>query len=321
MRRKNAPIAIIIATLSIVANIILGALLLTKPDAPVAPQSETAPLDLPQAKDTTYPFLSKRIFAENQNDILINFTPLRQALREYIEKIPDPVGMYFEYLPSGTSIGINDKMELRLASLIKTPLVMGVYRQIEQKKISQDTTITLTQEDIDPKFGDVWKRGVGAQLSVREAIDLTLIKSDNTTANALLEVVPINVVDEVFDSLDIQTSEQGEVDLISPKNYSSIFRSLYLASYVSRDSSNEILDILSRTDFNDQIAAGVPKNITIAHKIGVYNRENARSDCGIIYVPKRPYLLCVMVKADETKAKEHMQLISKMVYGYVVAVP
>src|SRR3989338_211964 len=59
-----------------------------------------------------HPFLSKRIFAENQNDILINFIPLREAMRTYMDKLGEAAGVYFEYLPSGNSIGINDKMEV-----------------------------------------------------------------------------------------------------------------------------------------------------------------------------------------------------------------
>lgn len=70
------------------------------------------------------PYLSKRIFVENQNDILINFIPLRRALREYVEKPENKVGVYFEYLPSGTSIGANEKEEVVLVSLSKVPLAI-----------------------------------------------------------------------------------------------------------------------------------------------------------------------------------------------------
>src|SRR3989338_7046252 len=73
-----------------------------------------------ESKDAaTYTYLSKRIFAEKQNDILVHFVPLRAAISEYISKQKDEIGLYFEYLPSGTSIGINDRMAVRFASLIK----------------------------------------------------------------------------------------------------------------------------------------------------------------------------------------------------------
>lgn len=317
MKKEKFPIAIIIATLSILANIALGIMFFAKSSAPAASQPGSTTHDPSLGDQSGYPFLSKRIFAENQNDLILNFVPLRTALREYVNKLPDQVGVYFEYLPSGTSIGVNDKLEVRLASLIKTPLIMGVYRQIEKGQTGKETVLTLKKDDLDQKFGDLWKRGAGAKLTVKEAVDLALIKSDNTAANVLLSVVPANAIDDVFDSLDIETSSDGEINLVTPKGYSSIFRSLYLSSYLKRDSSNEILEILTRTDFDDQIASEIPKNIKVSHKFGIYNSENAHSDCGIVYAPGRPYLLCIMTKSSQEKAREYMGHISKMIYGYV----
>lgn len=289
-------------------------------------QQPTQTDTLAKASDASaqYPFLSKRIFAENQNDILINFIPLRTAMREYVSKQNNQIGVYFEYLPSGSSIGANDNLEVALASLIKTPLVMGVYRQIEQGKVKKDDTLTIKKEELDPKFGDLWKKGAGTRLTVEEAINYTLIKSDNTAANTLASIVPTTTIDNVFDSLDISTNKEGEITVISPKSYSSIFRSLYLSSYLKRDSSNEILNILTRTDFHDMITAGIPDTVKVSHKVGIFNSatntHRGYSDCGIIYIPQRPYLLCIMAKTDKEQTKKHMQHLSKMVYGYMLAI-
>lgn len=316
MHVGKIPFAIIIATLSIVMNIALGILFLVKPPSPESPTSS-----LPSPENSSnYPLLSKRIFAENQNDLLVNFIPLRSALYEYVNKLEDPVGVYFEYLPSGTSIGVNDKMEVRLASLIKTPLVMGVYKEIEKGVLNKDTLLTLKKDDLDPKFGDLWKRGEGTKLTIKEAVDFALIQSDNTAANALTSRMPLRAIDDIFDNLDIATNNDGDVSLITPKSYSSIFRSLYISSSLQKNSSNEILDIMTRTDFNDQIAAGVPRNVKVSHKIGVFDSENIHSDCGIVYAPERPYLLCIMSRSSKEKSREYMQHISKMIYGYVTAV-
>src|SRR3989344_1239102 len=50
-----------------------------------------------------YPYLASRIFTENPNDIIINFTDLRQSLSEYIGEQKEKIGIYFEYLPNGNS--------------------------------------------------------------------------------------------------------------------------------------------------------------------------------------------------------------------------
>ncbi len=273
-----------------------------------------------------YPFLSKRIFAENQNDILVNFIPLRNAMNEHIGKMGGAVGAYFEYLPSGTSIGVNDKKELKLASLIKVPIVMAVYKQIYRGKLSKQDALVVKAENFDSSYGNLWKRGEGTTLTVEEAIRLALTESDNTAANVLYSALLSDALDEVFDNLDIPKDKESDYPTLSPKNYTSILRSLYLSSFLPEEFSNEILQILTETIFTDKLPAGVPADVKVAHKVGVFRPQGSIaetqvfSDCGIFYVPNRPYALCVMVTGSEGQAREYIKFISKMVYGYVIKV-
>ena len=126
MRTK---IILFILSVSIITNGILGYKFFNTQDAQKLSQEH-------------YPFLSKRIFVD-KNDILINFIPLRQALREYVGKQGGEIGVYFEYLPSGSSIGINDTKEIRLASLSKVPTVMEIYKEITRNALREDQLLTV----------------------------------------------------------------------------------------------------------------------------------------------------------------------------------
>lgn len=60
----------------------------------------------------------------------------------------------------------------------------------------------------------------------------------------------------------------------------------------------------------------------MAHKFGIRNTEPqspaVHSDCGIVYLPKRPYILCVMVGSGDKKvASKYMHEISELVYTFV----
>lgn len=304
--RKN--LLFLLLGFSILGNIFLSVLLQKEKGTETIKQEEL-------------PYLSKRIFVENQNDILINFIPLRRAVREYVEKIGDNVGVYFEYLPSGTSIGANEKEEFQLVSLSKIPLVMSIYKKIERGKLSEDKILVIKKDHLNKEFGNLWKKGEGTNLSVKELIKLTLIESDNTAYNALASELTERELGEVYEGLDIELNLQGEILLVSPKSYSSIFRSLYLSSFLSEENSNLILDILTQTPFSDKIDAGVPDNVKVAHKIGVFEikerPENAYIDCGIVYVPDRPYILCIFVNDSNEQAQKHMSEISEMIYDYI----
>ena len=267
-----------------------------------------------------YPYISQRVLNSHTNDMIINLTPLREVMNARYNEKKVPLGVYFEYLPTGSSIGINDQYQVEIASLSKVPAVMAVYRQIETGNLHKDTLLTIKKEYLNNQFGDLWKRGEDTQLKVGELIDYTLKKSDNTAANTIVAALPKGALEEVFSALDLPKSRVGPYPVMSPKSYASVFRNLYLASYVSRDSSQEILDKLAKTDFKDKLPAGVPVDVNVSHKIGVFRVKNVQdiySDCGIVYAPSRPYLLCVMAAADEDTARAEIAAYSKMVYSYI----
>jgi beta-lactamase class A len=270
-----------------------------------------------------FPLLSPRTFIDNPNDRLINFVKLREELRTYHSSIPDLVGFYFEYLPTGVSIGINEKEEFVLASLLRVPLIMGVYKAINNGEIRHDQVLTIQQQTIDTQFGDLWKRGVGAQITVDEAIRLTLTQSDNTAKELLIEIVGSQAIEEVYNNLDIPIDFKTDRPIMTPKNYTSVLRSLYLSSYVPYDDSQAILTLLTQSPFSDKIVAGVPDTVTVAHKIGVYvnpdKETSVYTDCGIFYVPKRPYILCAMTQSAEPNARTYMRTISKIIYDYIIS--
>lgn len=285
------------------------------------------------ATEKKYPLLAKRLFIANPNDIIINFAPLRAQLREYINKQPEKIGVYFEYLPTGTSINVNGDEDFFRASLIKLPGIMRTYKLIEDGKILKTDVIEITPTDINPLFNSKEKLIPGSRRTVKELIELSLRESNNTAYQAIFTYTNNKIlgatgndeqnIRDIYDYLDIPRAENGETQFISPKNYSSVLKSLYFSSYLSYENSSEILKHLIESSFDDWLPEPLPENTLVAHKFGIYSLEKpvkaqVHSDCGIIYENKRPYELCVMVNSSDTKSSaKHIQTISKLVHGYV----
>ncbi len=129
--------------------------------------------------------LSKRIFLSKPNDILVNFEPMRADLRKDLAYYDGKVSLYFEYLPTGTSMRFGDTNQLVAASLLKVPVVMELYRLAEMDKIALDDEVTIKQEWLDDGYGELYKKGAGQTLTLRELVELTLEQSDNTALNAI----------------------------------------------------------------------------------------------------------------------------------------
>jgi beta-lactamase class A len=266
-----------------------------------------------------YPLISRGALVDKLSDRIIKFMPLRNHLRQVTSAYGDRFGFYFEYLPTGVSLGRNDRLEFNYVSLVKVPLVMAYYDQLEdKKKDTSDVVVTIKPEEIDSRFGTLWKKGSGSRISLEEAIRLALVESDNTAALVIADNISEDNIKNVYNSLDLDMplpKENGQIN-ISPRTYASILKALYFSSIVNRDHSEKILDLLTKTPFNEYLVAGIPKNITVAHKIGISKGEFYH-DCGIVYVPQRPYLICLMTQTTEDNAKEQMKTVSKIVYDYV----
>ncbi|HMS23387.1 MAG TPA: class A beta-lactamase-related serine hydrolase [Candidatus Saccharibacteria bacterium] len=283
-----------------------------------------------RASDTNeqkmYPLLAKRLFLENRSDILINFQPLRKEIEEYLDRTGVKHSFYFEYLFTGSTIRYGEDTKLVGASLMKIPVVMDLYKSSEQGKIELDQQVTVRADDIskDPEFGNQESLKAGDVITLREAAKIALIESDNTAAQIVYNSTQglLAPQDQAINNLDIETdvrySDQGKLALISARSYSSFIKCLYFSCFLSAEHSQEILNELKNTTGTGEqrIKAGIPKNVEVVQKIGSFS-DITQSDCGIVYVPNRRYILCVMLDDNSTKANQHIKDLSEKIYDYV----
>jgi len=266
-----------------------------------------------------YPLLSRRILADNPNDILINFVPLRKDLEARFNQIEAQRSFYFEYLPDGTSIRAGSDNELVAASLIKVPLCMNLYRAAELGRINLDKPVAVTGPELDNAYGELWKQGAGTTITLRQAAQMALQQSDNTATHVIFDAMKglLTADEESLARLDVDQNMQAGQAVINAKSYSSVLKSLYFSSYLEKTNSQELLTYLTKSTATNRLAKGLPPGVAVAHKIGVYNTSWSESDCGIVYVPKRPYAICVMVGLPEDQADKFIADISKTVYDFV----
>lgn len=267
----------------------------------------------------SYPLLSKRILTDNPNDILMNFVPLRKKLQTKFDAIAGKKSFYFEYLPDGTSIRNGADQELIAASLIKVPLVMNLYKAAELGRINLDQTVTITEGELDNAYGDLYKQGAGTKITLRQAVEKILRDSDNTATHVVFDRMQgvLKYDEESLARLDVDQNLENGQAVINARSYASVLKGLYFSSYLEKEDSQQILDYLTQSNANNRLEKGLPSGIKVAHKNGVFNNSWSESDCGIVYVPRRPYVICVMVGLPEDQANDFIAQVSKEVYDFV----
>lgn len=240
------------------------------------------------------------------------------------------VSVFYRDLNARRSFGVNDNLRVYPASLGKLPVAIMYYKLAELDSGILDRPIEVANEVVEkdiPSLRYPPKQLTTAGMhSPKELIAQMLIYSDNIPLVPLMKEVKI-FQNRIFSDIGIYfppDDGKGEgVWNVTAKSYANIFRMLYNASYLNLDSSNEILSTLSNADFSRGLIAGIPSDVRVAHKFGQANLSqgdgslygHVLSDCGIIYKPHSPYILCVMTEGREFESLEEViRNISKTAY-------
>jgi beta-lactamase class A len=261
---------------------------------------------------------------------------LENTLEEYSQektKYPEEtnishISVYFKDLNSGAWIGINEDEEFSPASLLKLPLMITAYKLAENDPEFLNRSIVYTREDsfVDQITLPEQTLVEGQEYTLEELIRRLIVYSDNEALMSIEKILDYEDVVHVYSDLGLRNPyEYGMEDSLSVKGYATFFRILYNASYLNKEMSTKALKLLSETNYDKGITTGVPIDIKIADKFGerefvdglTYERKQLH-DCGIVYYPEKPYILCVMTKgSDFNSLQKVLQDISKIVYKEV----
>jgi beta-lactamase class A len=158
----------------------------------------------------------------------------------------------------------------------------------------------------------------GKAYSVEKLIEHMIHYSDNRSYSVLKEFLAgsnYEPVYRVYDHLGFPPQKfANDGDNISPKEYARTFIELFDGSYLNASMSARALKLLKKASFPQGILAGLPQKTVIAEKYGErgYTDSDLKQlhDCGIVYSPGEPYVLCIMTKGNDwhgqAKAIQHI---------------
>ena len=267
--------------------------------------------------------IGRELISSSKNDFT---SKLQEFLaKERLSKNISDVAVYYRDLNNGPISGFGHNDLFIPASLLKVPLLISVLRWAEENPNILETKITYEQRaDFDLQTNPQSTLVIGKAYTARALLEEMIIKSDNQAALLLHLWLPKKYQEDLYTLLGIEPSIINDpLASISVKQYSIFFRILFNSSFLSQEYSEYALSLLTRTEFNEGLRATVPTKIPIAHKFGMRNVNNTTQqlhDCGIVYYPKHPYLLCIMTRGSEIEVlTKIIQDISGFVYRTIDA--
>lgn len=245
--------------------------------------------------------------------------PLEAKLTALAKAHKGKVAIALKHLETGKTIYLNADEAMPTASLIKLPIMAEVYFRAKEVKVKLDEMLTLTKDEMVPGSGILTDHfSPGAKFSLRDAVRLMVVYSDNTATNMILERIGIASTNKRMDELKLPNTRihakvfKGKETSIDPdrtKKYGlgsttaremlTLVEMLHQGKLVSEEASKAMLDHMKKCDDKDKFTRSLPPGVTAAHKTG--SVSDAKTDAGILYFKGAPVAVCVLTAENEEK--------------------
>lgn len=230
-------------------------------------------------------------------------TPLGNIVSSTLKGTEGKYGIFIKNLKTGEKFSLNDNQTFKPGSLYKLKLMVLVFEQIKEGKLSEDEVLTADIKELNdffkiPKEDAEFADGT-IDFTIKSALEQMIVISHNYAAMALTKKTKAN-------NLAADTT---------PKEIASFFEDLYSGRIIDGDYSKRMLELLSRQKINDRIPKYLPEEIKIAHKTG--DIDFFEHDGGIVFTPKGDYIIVVFSESRiPDAAGRKIAELSKGVYEY-----
>lgn len=237
---------------------------------------------------------------------------------------------------------INSHEMFHAASTMKTPVMVEVFKQAKQDKFSLSDSITVKNKFysiVDSSVYHLAKKNdsyqklynyIGEKRSIHDLVYVMITSSSNLAADNMVDLAGpknimktlhsygINGIPVLRGVGDLKAYRQGMSDSTNALGQMKLYARIGRGKAVSKQASSEMIQILSRQEFNTMIPAGLPDSIRVAHKTGSITGVN--HDCALVFLPDgRKYVLILLSKDVPNRKKVHQLFanISHEIYKYL----
>ena len=196
------------------------------------------------------------------------------------------------------------------ASSIKIAVLAELYHQAQQSaqgvsgKAKLTDLYTVQSSDLVPDSYIMMGLTPGVtRVTNRDLATMMVAVSDNSATNVLIDRLGIDNVNALMDSvglphtrlrrkmMDLKAASEGRENISTPGEMMTLLEDIYRGRVLNKQMTDDFFKVLS-TRKDSFIPRDLPEDLQIANKPG--ELEGVRNDSGIVFVPNRPYVICVM---------------------------
>lgn len=230
---------------------------------------------------------------------------LEASIAEVDGGLDGVMGVAIEDLTTGQKYLLRGDDVFPQASSIKITVLAELYRQAQQGKLKLTDVYTVQASDLVPDSAIMNGLTPGVtKITLRDLATMMVAVSDNSATNVLIDRVGMDRVNALLDSLglthtrlrrkmmDLKAAREGRENISTPAEMMTLLEDIFRGKVIAdKELTQDFFKVLSTTK-DSWIPRDLPDDLKMANKPG--SLEAVRNDSGIIFVPNRPYVICVM---------------------------
>ena len=249
-----------------------------------------------------------------------------QAVEELHSKLPriseahagtHGVVVYDPY--SGEYASLNADRRFIAASLSKLYALLTLYRGAARGEVDLEEEITMHPSDVWAYgTGVLYRYPVGYTMTVRQCAKFMIKESDNTAELMLRRYLTQERIEAELHRIGAHLTSYWHPNTTTPNDILVVLKAIADPTYTSPELSAEMLELMTKTSFEDRLPQPLPERTRVAHKIGSY--ADTFSDAGIVFTEQgggtdlEYYIVVFSEGTTEEEARETIQAISLAAY-------
>lgn len=260
---------------------------------------------------------------------------LERKLRVLTQNFQGDIGIYVKNLKTQKSVLIQADSIFPTASIVKVPILVGVFDKIEKGELNLDQKFTYrsSQQYGGSGLMQFFKDSTETDLST--LVGLMISYSDNVTSiwNQQLAGGGL-VINELMDKLGLVNTKvnsrtAGRDDIwkkygwgqTTPREMATLVEMIYQGKVVSLKSSDQMYRYLGNIFYNERSLSQIPPYVKTVSKTG--SVDEARGEVVLVNAPSGDYVFCVLTNnikdqswTKHNEAEELTRKISHLLWNY-----
>ncbi len=256
----------------------------------------------------------------------------RERMAREITRIADGargrVGVYLQALDGSEAFSLRGDEVFPAASTIKLALLLELYRQCDRPGPRLADPYLLDPKDLAEDSAILGHLAPGTRLTLGDLALFTVVVSDNSATNILMDRVGMDRVNATLDTLglrrtrlrrkmmDVQAAREGRENLATPRELARLLLEIQGGPTLAPASRTGLMKLLEIPK-DSYLSRLLPDGLAVADKTG--SLQGVRNDVGIVFVKGRPFVIAVMAShlRDDREGEAVIAAIAREAAGWM----